>query len=255
VTALRECRTGDAIRQLAIGDHILPVGGGFIHGVAVADAAHGILPAAQETVEVARLLPFDDDGWCPHREMDDMKDMKDRNDMKAIHESTKAAPASLPASAQRVADLLTRIGHAQPVVLLPASGRTSAEAAAGLACPVAEIAKSIVFRRLADDRAVIVVASGAHRVDEEKVAARVGALGKADARFVREHTGYAIGGVCPIGHVEKTILLVDQALLQFDGIWAAAGHPRAVFRLSPGELVAMTGGQVADVAGSDAGMV
>jgi prolyl-tRNA editing enzyme YbaK/EbsC (Cys-tRNA(Pro) deacylase) len=159
--------------------------------------------------------------------------------------------SKLPDSAQRVADLLTRIGHGKPVVLLPASGRTSAEAAAGLACSVAEIAKSIVFRRLADDAAVIVVASGAHRVDERKVAALVGPLGKADARFVREHTGYTIGGVCPIGHVKDTTLLVDQDLLRFDCIWAAAGHPHAVFSLSPQELLAMTGGQVVDVALSD----
>ncbi len=105
--------------------------------------------------------------------------------------------SKLPASAQRVAELLLAIGHGKPVILLPASGRTSAEAAAGLGCSVAEIAKSIVFRRLADEHAVMVIASGAHRVDEHKVAALVGRLGKADARFVREHTGYAIGG----GHV------------------------------------------------------
>ncbi|WP_300452314.1 YbaK/EbsC family protein [Accumulibacter sp.] len=158
----------------------------------------------------------------------------------------------LPESAQRVADLLQRIGHGQPVVLLPASGRTSAEAAAGLGCSIAEIAKSIVFRRLSDDSAVMVVASGANRVDEHKVAARVGPLGKADATFVREHTGYAIGGVCPIGHVRETLVLVDADLLRFTSLWAAAGHPHAVFALSPEELLAMTGAQVVDVARRDA---
>ncbi len=154
----------------------------------------------------------------------------------------------LPDSARRVADLLRRIGHQQPVVVLPATGRTSAEAAAGLGCSVGEIAKSIIFRRLADDVAVMVIASGAQRVDEHKVAALVGPLGKADARFVRDHTGYAIGGVCPIGHLRQTIVLVDQELLRFASIWAAAGHPHAVFKLTPHELVDMTAGQVADVA-------
>ena len=156
----------------------------------------------------------------------------------------------LPDSAQRVADLLRALGHRQPVVALPASGRTSAEAAAGLGCSVAEIAKSIVFRRLADDMAVMVVASGAYRVDEGRVAAVVGPLGKAGAAFVREHTGYAIGGVCPLGLARPTIVLVDRLLLAFDRIWAAAGHPHCVFSLSPQELLAMTGGQVVDVAQS-----
>ncbi|MEF8729698.1 MAG: YbaK/EbsC family protein [Accumulibacter sp.] len=162
-------------------------------------------------------------------------------------EST-AMENALPESAQRVADLLRTLGHRPPVVRLPASGRTSAEAAAGLGCSVAEIAKSIVFRQLADDTAVMVVASGAYRVDEGRVAALVGPLGKADAAFVREHTGYAIGGVCPLGHPRSTIVLVDRLLLAFDRIWAAAGHPHCVFSLSPQELLAMTGGQVVDVA-------
>lgn len=154
----------------------------------------------------------------------------------------------LPDTAQRVADLLIEMGHDKQVVLLPETGKTSAEAAAGLGCSVAEIAKSIVFRRLADDAAVMVVASGSNRVDEAKVAAIVGPLGKADARFVRERIGYAIGGVCPIGHVGKTVMLIDQDLLQLDSVWAAAGHPHAVFNLTPQQLVTMTAAPVADVA-------
>ncbi|KAF3996789.1 YbaK/EbsC family protein [Glaciimonas immobilis] len=154
----------------------------------------------------------------------------------------------IPDSARRVADLLAAMGHDKLVVMLPASGKTSAEAAAGLGCSVAEIAKSIVFRRLSDDAAVMVVASGSNRVDEAKVAAIVGALGKADARFVKERIGYAIGGVCPIGHVGKTIMLIDQDLLALDNVWAAAGHPHAVFNLTPQQLVAMTAAPVADVA-------
>jgi len=154
----------------------------------------------------------------------------------------------LPDSAQRVADLLAAIGHDKQVVMLPETGKTSAEAAAGLGCSVAEIAKSIVFRRLTDDAAVMVVASGSNRVDETKVAALVGPLGKADARFVRERIGYAIGGVCPIGHVGKTVMLIDQDLLELGSVWAAAGHPHAVFNLTPQQLVTMTAAPVADVA-------
>lgn len=155
---------------------------------------------------------------------------------------------ALPASTQRVADLLRKRQHPHPVVVLPASGRTAAEAAAALGCSVAEIAKSIVFRCLGDDSAVVVIASGANRVDEHKVAALVGPLGKADAAFVRAHTGYAIGGVCPVGHPTETRILIDQSLCQFAAVWAAAGHPHAVFKLTPQELLAMTGGRVADVA-------
>jgi len=156
--------------------------------------------------------------------------------------------SKLPASAQRVANLLQALGYTQPIVLLPNSGRTSAEAAAGLGCSVSEIAKTIVFRCLLDDTAVVVIASGTNRIDEDKVAALVGALGKANAAFVRAHTGYAIGGVCPVGHVHPTRILVDRDLLDCDRIWAAAGHPHAVFPLSPSELLAMTGAQAVDIA-------
>lgn len=154
----------------------------------------------------------------------------------------------LPDSAQRVADLLSAIGHDKPVVMLPETGKTSAEAAAGLGCDIAAIAKSIVFRRLSDDAAVMVVASGANRVDEQKVAAIVGPLGRADAKFVKQRIGYAIGGVCPIGHVEKTVMLIDEDLMRLDSLWAAGGHPHAVFNLTPQQLLNMTGAPLADVA-------
>lgn len=159
-----------------------------------------------------------------------------------------ATEAALPESAQRVARLLAELGHDKPIVMLPSTGKTSAEAAAGLGCSVAEIAKSIVFRRLDDDAPVVVIASGSNRVDEAKVAARVGALGKADARFVREKTGYAIGGVCPIGHAVAPVMLLDRDLFRYDSLWAAAGHPHAVFNLTPRQLQAITGAEVADVA-------
>lgn len=158
------------------------------------------------------------------------------------------ALSQLPESARRVAELLEALGHPHPVVLLPQSGKTSAQAAAALGCQVAEIAKSIVFRRLADDAPVMVIASGSNRVDERKVAHLVGPIGKADAGFVKERVGYSIGGVSPIGHIAQTVMLVDQDLLQFDSLWAAAGHPHAVFELTPRQLLAMTGAGVADVA-------
>lgn len=156
--------------------------------------------------------------------------------------------SKLPESAQRVADLLAAMGHDKPVVMLAHSGRTSADAAAGLGCSIAHIAKSIVFRRRADDAAVMVIASGVNRVDEDKVAALVGPLGKADAKFVKEQVGYAIGGVCPIGHASKTVLLIDEDLMSLDNVWAAAGHPHAVFNLTPCQLLSMTGACTADVA-------
>ncbi len=132
--------------------------------------------------------------------------------------------------------------------MLPESGRTSAQAAAGLACEIAQIAKSIVFRRLADDAPVLVIASGANRVDEAKVTALVGAIGKADAQYVRDKTGYAIGGVAPIAHATPPVTLIDIDLLAFDSLWAAAGHPHAVFNLTPQQLLILTGAPVADVA-------
>ncbi|HLX02057.1 MAG TPA: YbaK/EbsC family protein [Trinickia sp.] len=154
----------------------------------------------------------------------------------------------LPDSARRVAQLLRERGHTKSVVMLPETGKTSAEAAAGLGCSVAQIAKSILFRRREDDAPVLVVASGANRVDEKKVAQQVGAIARADAKFVREKTGYAIGGVCPIGHATPPVTLIDADLLELESLWAAAGHPHAVFNLSPQELVALTGAPVADVA-------
>ncbi|WP_199029618.1 YbaK/EbsC family protein [Ralstonia sp. ASV6] len=159
--------------------------------------------------------------------------------------------APLPESAQRVADHLRTLGYEKDIVMLPATGKTSAEAAAGLGCSVAEIAKSIIFRRAKDDVPVLVIASGTNRVDEAKVSAHVGALAKADAKFVREKTGYAIGGVCPVGHAVKPVMLLDQDLFQYASVWAAAGHPHAVFNLTPAELEAMTGAPVADIAQRD----
>jgi len=126
--------------------------------------------------------------------------------------------------------------------------RTSADAAAAIGCTVAEIAKSVVFRGKASGAAIVVVASGANRVSEEKVAAIVGeSLARADAEFVREATGYVIGGVAPIGHAKPVKLLLDDDLQRFQTVWAAGGTPHSVFPLTPEELRTATGADWSDV--------
>jgi prolyl-tRNA editing enzyme YbaK/EbsC (Cys-tRNA(Pro) deacylase) len=153
----------------------------------------------------------------------------------------------LKPAAQRVEDLLAAQGMGGRVVEFPDSTRSSAEAAAAIGCTLAQIAKSLVFRA-ASGRPVLIVASGVNRVDEKKVRDEIGQkIGRADADYVRDRTGYAIGGVAPLGHSEPPIVLIDRDLLALDPIWAAAGTPNAVFRLSADELVRISGGTVADV--------
>jgi prolyl-tRNA editing enzyme YbaK/EbsC (Cys-tRNA(Pro) deacylase) len=155
---------------------------------------------------------------------------------------------SLTASAQRVQDALKALGLACQVVELPASTRSAAEAAQAIGCRVEQIAKSLVFRALATDRPVLAIVSGANRVNEERLGEFIGeVVAKANADYVRQRTGYAIGGVPPVGHVEPLVCLIDEDLLQYDAIWAAAGTPRAVFRLTPLDLQRITGGQVVSV--------
>ena len=157
--------------------------------------------------------------------------------------------ADLPASARRVQDRLKALGFDNQVVEMPETTRSAADAAKACGCTVAQIAKSILFRAATSDRPVLVITSGANRVDEKKVEAVLGEpLGKADADFVRARTGYAIGGVAPVGHAEAPVLYIDRDLMDFTTIWAAAGTPRAVFQLTPDELRRMTGGAVIEVA-------
>ena len=156
--------------------------------------------------------------------------------------------APLKAAAQRVQDALAAKGLTLEVKQFPESTRSAAEAAAAIGCGVAQIAKSLIFRALGSDRPVLVIASGANRVDEAKVSAVIGEeIGRADAAFVREKTGYSIGGVPPVGHDTQPLILLDEDLLRLEEIWAAAGTPNAVFRLTPDNLVALTEGQVAEV--------
>jgi prolyl-tRNA editing enzyme YbaK/EbsC (Cys-tRNA(Pro) deacylase) len=154
----------------------------------------------------------------------------------------------LSASAQRVQHALDAAQVATKIVEYDAPARTSAEAAVVLGCSVAQIAKSLVFKR-ASGSPILVIASGANRVDEKKVSALVGEpIGRADAAFVRECTGYAIGGIPPLGHIRALDALIDRELLRFDVVYAAGGTPHAMFPLSPAELVRVASGRVADVA-------
>ena len=150
-------------------------------------------------------------------------------------------------SVVRVTDRLAELGAGGSVKVLDGSARTAAQAAEQLGIEVAQIANSLVFS--ADGAPLLVLASGGHRVDTTKVAALVGAasVDRADADFVRTHTGFAIGGVAPVGHPEPLRTLVDTALGQYDEVWAAAGHPHAVFPTTYDELLRLTGGTAADV--------
>ena len=162
--------------------------------------------------------------------------------------AASSAASPLSPSAQRVQDVLAKLGFTLAVVELPQSTRTSAEAAAAVGCSVGQIVKSLIFRGAQSGRPVLVLASGPNRVDEAKVAALLGEpLAKADADFVRAHTGFVIGGVAPVGHLEPMPTFIDEDLLDYDNLWAAAGTPNAVFKLKPAELVSMSQGKVAPV--------
>ena len=152
-----------------------------------------------------------------------------------------------PEGFRRVSAWLAAQRHSQVPVFLEVAARTAQEAADALGVAVGQIAKSVVFRRKADAAAVMVVTSGDRRVDERKVAALVGSVGRADAEFVKASTGFTIGGVSPVAHLTKPVLLIDRELFRFGEVWAAAGHPNGVFRLSPGELAQLTGAPVEDV--------
>ncbi len=159
---------------------------------------------------------------------------------------------ALPEGAQKVAAFLQAKEHPHAPVMLDAAARTAQQAADALGVDVGQIAKSIVFRRRTDDAAVLVVTAGDQRVNEKKLEALVcpdgQRLGRADAEFVKAKTGFSIGGVSPLAHATPVVLLIDQSLFRFDRIWAAAGHPNAVFQLTPADLEWLTGAPVVDVA-------
>jgi prolyl-tRNA editing enzyme YbaK/EbsC (Cys-tRNA(Pro) deacylase) len=144
---------------------------------------------------------------------------------------------ALSSSAKRIQEALSAMGASFEVVELPDSTRTAVDAARAIGCGVEQIAKSIVFRTASGKQPVLVIASGIHRINERKVAEYVGeAVEKADAAFVREKTGYSIGGVPPVGHAVPIPVLMDESLLAYPEIWAAAGNPNAVFKISGADL-------------------
>jgi prolyl-tRNA editing enzyme YbaK/EbsC (Cys-tRNA(Pro) deacylase) len=152
-----------------------------------------------------------------------------------------------PAASPSALKVQAALGPRFKVLEFGGRTRTAEDAAAAIGCTVAEIAKSLVFRT-ASGRSVLVVASGGHRVDEKRIAALIGEpIARADPVFVREATGFAIGGVPPVGHSTSPIALIDETLMAFAEIWAAAGTPNAVFRLTPADLVTLTRGTVAAV--------
>ncbi len=152
-----------------------------------------------------------------------------------------------PAASEGALRIQALLGDAYHVVEFEESTHSSAEAAAAIGCEVAQIAKSMLYRA-ADGRGVLIVASGANRVDEKKVAALLGQkIARASPAFVAE-SGFIPGGVAPIGHVVKPVTFLDRDLLSHDTIWAAAGSPNAIFRLTPDDLRALTGADYIDVA-------
>jgi prolyl-tRNA editing enzyme YbaK/EbsC (Cys-tRNA(Pro) deacylase) len=154
----------------------------------------------------------------------------------------------LSPTAQKVQDALSALGFPCQVVESATSSRTAAEAAALVGCDVTQIVKSLVFRAKESGRPVLVLTSGANQVNEWRIGALLREpLEKARAAFVREHTGFAIGGVAPLGHPKPLETFIDQDLLKHQEIWAAAGTPNALFRVAPGDLVKMTGGRVTKV--------
>jgi Cys-tRNA(Pro) deacylase len=154
----------------------------------------------------------------------------------------------LSTSAQKVQDILNKQGFSCEVVELPDSTRTAVEAAQAVGCQVEQIVKSLIFKGKQSGKPILVVASGSNRVNEKRLGELAGEkIEKSNADFVRQHTGFVVGGVPPLGHVERIQTFIDEDLLQYVEIWAAAGTPHAVFRLTPNDLRTMTGGEVVSI--------
>lgn len=151
--------------------------------------------------------------------------------------------ADLSSSAKKVQDWLNQNGFQHPVMEVPDTTRTAREAAEAMGCEVGQIAKSLIFRGKESRIGLMVIASGTNRVNETRLSALAGeAVEKADADFVLAQTGFAIGGVPPAPHLHPMRTWIDEDLIQYSEIWAAAGTPHAVFKLTPAELQTMTGG-------------
>ena len=151
-------------------------------------------------------------------------------------------------SMRRVQEALDQSGLPLEVVELPKSTRTAQEAADAVGCDLGQIVKSLIFRGTDSNRPILVLVSGSNRVDLDRVSEVMGEpVQMADADFVREQTGFSIGGVAPVGLPDSIRTLIDQDLLQYQTIWAAAGTPRSIFSLSPGDLLILTAGGVENI--------
>jgi len=156
--------------------------------------------------------------------------------------------SGLKKSAEKVQNVLNEFGYELKVTKFPDSTRTAQEAANAIGCTVGQIAKSLIFMGKTSQKPILIIASGANRVNEKAVKEYTGEkLEKADAEFVLEHTGFVIGGVPPVGHKTPITTFIDEDLMQYDEIWAAAGTPNAVFKLTPQILVEITKGSVIKV--------
>lgn len=154
----------------------------------------------------------------------------------------------LPESVQRVAHFLQTASHPHSPRMLNSAARTAQEAADQLGILVGQVAKSVIFKRKEDGAHVLVITAGDRRVDEKKLAALIGKIGRADAEFVKARTGFSIGGVSPVAHLHPPVTLIDSTLERFDVLWAAAGHPHAVFALSLQDLQSLTQAPIVDIA-------
>ncbi len=154
-------------------------------------------------------------------------------------------PSNLKKSAERVQNALDELGFKLNVVELPSSTRTAQEAADTIGCTVSQIAKSLIFKGKSSQKPILIMTSGTNRVNEKSMKEIMGEkLEKADADFVLEHTGFVIGGIPPIGHKNPITTFIDEDLMQYEEIWAAAGTPNAVFKLTPAILKEITKGTI-----------
>lgn len=156
--------------------------------------------------------------------------------------------STLSPSAQKIQDLLNSLGYSYLVIEHTGSTRTAQEAADRAGCELGQIVKSLIFMGQESKKPILVLTSGANRVDEQLISQYTGEpIGRADANFVREVTGFAIGGVPPIGHAQKMETYLDEDFLQYQTIWAAAGTPNAIFELKTDDLQKMTGGKIVKI--------
>src|SRR5688572_560934 len=156
--------------------------------------------------------------------------------------------STLSTSAQKIQDLLNSLGYSYTVIEHAESTRTAQEAADRAGCELGQIVKSMIFKGKDSGKPILVLTSGANRVDEKRISEYAGeAIGRADPDFVRAVTGFAIGGVPPIGHLQKVETYLDEDFLQYETIWAAAGNPNAIFELPTETLQKITGAKVVRV--------